>query len=86
VAEQMILVCDVCGQPASETVTIRVGRRGLTKDLCERHLSEITAGARPVRRGRRRQVVTMAAKPSTRSAAPGTRRRGRPRATADATT
>jgi len=71
--EQTILVCDVCGKPAVETVTIRVGRRNFVKDFCSTHLSELTAGARAPRRGRRRGVVASA------SAAPSApRRRGRP--------
>ncbi len=45
-AEQTILVCDVCGQPATESVSIRVGRRNLSKDLCDTHVAELTAGAR----------------------------------------
>jgi hypothetical protein len=48
-AERMILVCDVCGKPATGTVALRVGRRGLTKDLCSIHLKELTEGARPAR-------------------------------------
>jgi hypothetical protein len=53
-AEQTILVCDVCGQPATASVSMRVGRRSLTKDLCDTHLSELTAGARAARPGRRK--------------------------------
>jgi hypothetical protein len=77
--EQTILVCDVCGKPAVETVTIRIGNRNLVKDYCSVHLAELTAGARTPRRGRRKGSVAAG---STRSAAP--KRRGRPpkRATA----
>jgi hypothetical protein len=33
-AERVVVVCDVCGEPAQETVTIRVGATGHVKDLC----------------------------------------------------
>src|SRR6266700_5450712 len=55
-AEQLRVVCDVCGDPAAATVGIRVGGRTLSKDLCTTHLSELTAGARAARRGRPRKV------------------------------
>jgi hypothetical protein len=67
-AEASVLVCDVCGRPAVETVTIRVGRRNLAKDLCQAHLQELTAGARTPRPGRPR--ATVVATPA--------KRRGRP--------
>lgn len=60
-AEQIVLVCDVCGQPAAESVTMKMGRRSLVKDLCESHLSELTSGARPARPGRRRATRSVAA-------------------------
>ncbi|MGQ0670092.1 MAG: hypothetical protein ACT4PO_10535 [Actinomycetota bacterium] len=72
--EKTILVCDVCGRPAVETATIKIGRRNLVKDLCASHVAEITAGARRPRPGRRRGTVAASA------AAP--KRRGRPRKTA----
>ncbi|MBI4260963.1 MAG: hypothetical protein HY658_10395 [Actinobacteria bacterium] len=71
--EKVILVCDVCGQPASETANIKVGRRSLVKDLCDRHIAELTSGARRARPGRRRAVAA----PSAASAPK--RRPGRPR-------
>jgi hypothetical protein len=70
--ERVILVCDVCGQPASDTVNLKIGRRSLVKDLCSRHVAELTAGARRARPGRRRAVV-----PSNET--PAKRRPGRPR-------
>ena len=85
-AEQMIVVCDVCGKPASDTISIRVGGRNLTKDVCETHLAELVAGARPARRGRRRgslaakSAPARARKTATRAKAGG--RRGRPRSKA----
>ena len=33
-AEKTIVVCDVCGKPATETVTIKVARGNFAKDLC----------------------------------------------------
>src|SRR5438876_7645925 len=75
--EQTILVCDVCGRPAVETATIRVGARNFVKDYCATHLSELTAGARAPRRGRRRAVVASGSQEAPR-------RRGRPRKSATA--
>jgi hypothetical protein len=58
VAERAILVCDVCGEPASETVSFKVGTRTLLKDFCSKHLAELTAGARRPRRGRKPKSAT----------------------------
>jgi hypothetical protein len=52
-AERVILVCDVCGAPATETVSFKAGARSMQKDLCQAHLAELTAGARAPKRGRR---------------------------------
>jgi hypothetical protein len=56
-AERVILVCDVCGAPASGTVSFKVNGRSLQKDLCRVHLGELTAGARAPKRGRRAGLV-----------------------------
>jgi hypothetical protein len=56
-AEKTILVCDACGKPAAETVTIKSTRGNLVKDLCSTHVSELVAGARKPRPGRRKGVV-----------------------------
>lgn len=73
-AEKTIVVCDVCGKPANETVTIKVARGNFAKDLCAAHVTELIAGARRPRPGRPRKMAGEAA------AEP--RRRGRPRKTA----
>src|SRR6266545_3024301 len=86
--EQTILVCDVCGRPAVESVTFRIGGRNRVKDLCQVHLAELEAGSRAPRRGRKSAAV-IAGPPSTgkrRGRPPGSknktssngRRRGRP--------
>jgi hypothetical protein len=72
-AERTIVVCDVCGKPASETATIKVGRGSFAKDLCATHVTELIAGARRPRPGRPRKMA--GAGPT--AAAP--KRRGRPR-------
>lgn len=83
--EKTILVCDVCGRPAVETATIKIGSRNLVKDLCAAHVSELVSGARKPRPGRRRGTVTAPASAPRRrgrppkSASAGTKRRGRPR-------
>ena|SRR5438067_12647499 len=52
-AERTIMVCDVCGEQATETVTLQVGARKLLKDLCRVHVAELVQGARRPKRGRR---------------------------------
>jgi hypothetical protein len=76
--ERTILVCYVCGRPAVQSVTIKVGRQNWTKDLCQVHIDELTAGARKPRPGRRRAVV------ATGDALAPPRRRGRPPKSASA--
>ena len=68
-AETTILICDVCGRPAEESVTFRVGGRNLVKDFCPTHLRELTTGARAPRRGRKHGTTTTTAP----------KRRGRPK-------
>jgi hypothetical protein len=75
VAERTIVVCDVCGKPASETVTIKVARGNFAKDLCATHVTELIGGARRPRPGRPRKLAGAAA-----AASPA--RRGRPRKSA----
>ena len=63
-AEKTILICDRCGKPAAETVTIRTSGGNFVKDLCSAHVSDLVAGARKPRPGRRKGAV---AKPATAS-------------------
>jgi hypothetical protein len=81
-AEKTILVCDACGRPATETVTIKVSRGNFVKDLCSNHVNELVAGARKPRPGRRKGVVARGGSPSSTkksSARTATgKRRGRP--------
>src|SRR2546423_5498200 len=63
-AEQIVLVCDTCGRPATGAVNFSVVASGsarsaqrFTKDLCDTHLSELIKNARKPRRGRRRGSV-----------------------------
>jgi len=72
-AEKTIVVCDVCGKPAAETVTIKVARGNYAKDLCAAHVTELVAGARRPRPGRPRKMAGAA------PAAAPPKRRGRPR-------
>jgi hypothetical protein len=74
-AERTIVVCDVCGKPATETVTIKVARGNFAKDLCATHVTELVAGARRPRPGRPRKMAGSA------QAAETPKRRGRPRKT-----
>ena len=52
--EAITLICDVCGKPAAETVTIKVGNKNHLKDFCSQHLSELLQNARTPKRGRPR--------------------------------
>lgn len=72
-AEKTILVCDTCGRPAAETVTIKVSRGNYVKDLCSAHVGELVAKARRPRPGRRKGVVA-----GTPAADAAPKRRGRP--------
>jgi hypothetical protein len=72
-AEKTILVCDACGKPAAETVTIKVSRGNYVKDLCSAHVSDLIAKARRPRPGRRKGVVAR-----SESGATAPKRRGRP--------
>jgi hypothetical protein len=70
-AERVIVVCDVCGEPATSAVLIEVrdgpdkGRK-VAKDLCAAHLTEVLAHGRAPRRGRRRASGSPAPRPTTR--------------------
>jgi hypothetical protein len=81
-AEQMITVCDVCGAPTTQTITLKVGTRNLLKDLCQRHVAEIVKGARAPKRGRKpgskSTGLTRVKKTTARKKSTG-RRPGRPR-------
>jgi hypothetical protein len=83
-AERTILVCDVCGAPAIQTVGLRVGGRSLQKDVCSEHLDDIVKGARQARRGRRRGSTVAAGASAPRRGRPAAKskrtakRRGRP--------
>jgi topoisomerase IA-like protein len=93
-AEKTILVCDACGKPAAETVTIKVERGNFVKDLCATHVNELVAGARKPRPGRRKGSTaaataaraTVGRKTGRKTAARKTtgRKRGRPRKAAAA--
>jgi hypothetical protein len=66
-AQAVLVVCDVCGAPAVETASIKVGARGYQKDLCQKHLGELLTGSRTPRRGR----------PRTKTASPAPRKTGK---------
>jgi hypothetical protein len=61
-AQALLIVSDVCGRPAVETVSLKVTARGYQKDVCQAHLDEMIKAARAPRRGRPRT------KPATVSA------------------
>jgi hypothetical protein len=57
-AQALVVVCDVCGSPAVETVSLKVASRSYQKDVCQTHLDEMIQGARAPRRGRPRTKPT----------------------------
>ena len=77
-AERVMLVCDVCGQPAETSVTFRVGNRSLSQDLCSTHLQELIRHSHTPRRGRRPKAASASPAPKR------TRRRRAPAAAAKA--
>jgi hypothetical protein len=82
-AERTILVCDECGRPAAETVTIKAARGNFVKDLCTAHVTALVAGARKPRPGRRKGVVAGSKAAASRTTSNAKRsssgkRRGRP--------
>ena len=45
-AEEVVLVCDECGNPGATTITIRAGERNYAKDLCATHLRALLKDTR----------------------------------------
>ena len=74
-AESVIMVCDVCGNPAEEGVIIRAGGRNYAKDLCAKHLRELLSGSRTPKRGRRPGSTSK--KPAARASATTAKRTAR---------
>ena len=67
-AQALVVVCDVCGSPAVETVSLKVASRSYQKDVCQTHLDEMIQGARAPRRGRPRTKPTPVTSRSKRPA------------------
>ncbi len=67
--EQLTLICDMCGKPATRSITMRVDGRNLVIDLCDADTRTLTKNARAPRRGRKAATVL----------APGRRGPGRPK-------
>jgi hypothetical protein len=82
-AEKVVRVCDICGDPAEQSVTFRVGARNLTQDLCRVHLQELVRHSHAPKRGRRPNTT---GGPGRTPAAAGTRRAWSPRASRKAGT
>lgn len=84
-AQALVVVCDVCGSPAVETVSLKVAARSYQKDVCQKHLDEMIQGARAPRRGRPRTKaapVTSGAKRTAKRTSPAKRRTAAKRKTA----
>ncbi len=66
-AEKVVLVCDVCGRPAAQSVTFKLGKRSLGQDLCSTHVGELVRNSHAPRRGRKPNVGTRSAAAPKRS-------------------
>jgi hypothetical protein len=75
-AERTVIVCDVCGKPASETITIKANSGNYAKDLCATHVAEFIAGGRRPRPGRRKGQVARKRTAAGSVAKPGARKTG----------
>lgn len=73
-AERTVLVCDVCGAVGAETISIKSSSRTAQKDLCPKHLTEIFAGSRRPKRGRRPGVSASGTKQATAHLSRGKRK------------
>jgi hypothetical protein len=73
-AEQIMVVCDVCGTAPAETVGITARGSSYRKDLCSEHLRELLRGTSAPRRGRPPKAQAV----STTSTQEGPKRGGRP--------
>jgi hypothetical protein len=73
-AEQIMVVCDVCASAPAETVGITARGSSYRKDLCSEHLRELLRGTSAPRRGRPPKPRAI----STTSNQEGPKRRGRP--------
>jgi len=51
-AEALVVVCDVCGEPATDTVSIKVRGKSRQQDLCTDHVAVLLNTSRPAVRGR----------------------------------
>lgn len=76
-AERVVLVCDVCGRPAHQSVTFRMGSRTLAKDLCPAHLEELVRNSHAPRRGRRPKALSSG--PSPKRPPPASKTRPTPK-------
>jgi hypothetical protein len=85
-AEQVITVCDVCGQPAEQSVTFKVGGRSLAQDLCATHLQDLVRHSHAPRRGRRPNASVAKAPASTAKRSKSSGRQAAKKATAKAAT
>jgi len=64
-AEKVVLVCDVCGNQAEQSVTFKVASRSLAQDLCRIHLHELVAHSHAPKRGRRPNAIAAPGRAST---------------------
>jgi hypothetical protein len=75
-AERIIVICDVCGEPASTQVTLKApGHPNAAKDVCGRHEAELFKNTHTPKRGRKRATVSDGARKSTRRKSTARRRR-----------
>src|SRR5207247_2181856 len=83
-AERTMLVCDICGKPAEQSVSFKVGHRSRVQDLCATHLRELIGHSRAARRGRPRGPGGGRPKSSSSAKGRGRRSASSPRKTSTA--
>jgi len=71
-AEKIVLVCDVCGRAAAQSVHFKLGNQSLVQDLCPTHVEELVRHSHSLRRGQRSNVrLAPAASPKRSRSARG---------------
>lgn len=80
-AEAVMLICDVCGRPATGQATIRLNGRNWVKDLCAADSAALVKNARAPKRGRRpKSVEALKKSPARKTVAKRSPRKARKRA------
>jgi len=83
-AERVVVVCDLCGDPAARSVTFKIANRRLAQDLCPSHFDDLLSHSHAPKRGRRPNLAAPASGPKGAAGGGGARRARRARKTSAA--